>query len=217
MKTVMINSGGIFGTNCYLVISDSGNAALIDAPRGGERILAEAEKNGASIKKILLTHGHCDHIESLAFLAKETGAEVYIHEMDEKKLSDDYLDLSEYFSDYYDKPVEHFSGAKKVSDGDIITLDELSFKVLHTPGHTSGSVCYICDEAMFSGDTLFKMSAGRTDMPDGNSIKLNESLKMLDNLGKDYVLLSGHGDRSTLSNERKFNPFMKGFDYDDMF
>ena len=61
------------------------------------------------------------------------------------------------------------------------------------------------------------MSAGRTDMPDGNSIKLNESLKMLDNLGKDYVLLSGHGDRSTLSNERKFNPFMKGFDYDDMF
>ena len=137
--------------------------------------------------------------------------------MDEKKLSDDYLNLSEYFSDYYDKPVEHFSGAKKISDGDIITLDELSFKVLHTPGHTSGSVCYICDEAMFSGDTLFKMSAGRTDMPDGNSIKLNESLKMLDNLGKDYVLLSGHGDRSTLSNERKFNPFMKGFDYDDMF
>lgn len=217
MKTVMINSGGIFGTNCYLVISGKGNAALIDAPVGGERIIAEAEKNGASIKKILLTHGHCDHIESLAFLAKETGAEVYIHETDEKKLSDDYLNLSEYFLDYYDKPVEHFKGAKKVSDGDIITLDELSFRVLHTPGHTSGSVCYLCDDIMFSGDTLFKMSAGRTDMPDGNSIKLNESLKMLDGLGKDYVLLSGHGDRSSLSNERKYNPFMKGFDYDDMF
>lgn len=217
MKTVMINTGGIFCTNCYLVISDKGNAALIDAPTGGERILAEAEKHGASIKKILITHGHCDHIESLAYLAKETGAEVYIHEMDEKKLSDDYLDLSEYFSDYYDKPVEHFNGAAKVSDGDIITLDELSFRVLHTPGHTSGSVCYICGETMFSGDTLFKMSAGRTDMPDGNSMKLNESLKMLDGLGEDYVLLSGHGDRSTLSNERKFNPFMKGFDYDDMF
>lgn len=217
MKTVMINSGGIFCTNCYIVISDKGNAALIDAPRGGERILAELEKNGASLKKILLTHGHCDHIESLAFLAKETGAEVYIHEADEKKLSDDYLNLSEYFSDYYDKPVEHFSGVNKVSDGDIITLDELSFKVIHTPGHTSGSVCYICGDTMFSGDTLFKMSAGRTDMPDGSSIKLNESLKMLDGLGKDYVLLSGHGDRSTLSNERKYNPFMKGFDYDDMF
>lgn len=217
MKTVMINTGGIFCTNCYLVISDKGNAALIDAPTGGERILAEAEKNGASIKKILITHGHCDHIESLAYLAKETGAEVYIHEADEKKLSDDYLNLSEYFSDYYEKPVAHFGGAHTVSDGDIITLDELSFRVLHTPGHTSGSLCYICGEAMFSGDTLFKMAAGRTDMPDGNSIKLNESLKMLDRLGEDFVLLSGHGDRSTLSNERKFNPFMKGFDYDDMF
>lgn len=217
MKTVMINTGGIFCTNCYLVISDSGNAALIDAPAGGAGILAEIEKNGAKLKKILLTHGHCDHIESVAFLAKETGAQVFIHEMDEKKLSDDHLNLSEYFSDYYDKPVEHFVGASKVSDGDIITLDELSFKVLHTPGHTSGSVCYICGETMFSGDTLFKMSAGRTDMPDGNSLKLNESLKMLDGLGKDYVLLSGHGDRSTLSNERKYNPFMKGFDYDDMF
>lgn len=213
----MINTGGIFCTNCYLVISESGNAALIDAPAGGAGILAEIEKNGAKLKKILLTHGHCDHIESVAFLAKETGAQVYIHEMDEKKLSDDYLNLSEYFSEYYDKPVEHFVGANKVLDGDIITLDEISFKVLHTPGHTSGSVCYICGETMFSGDTIFKMSAGRTDMPDGNSLKLNESLKMLDGLGKDYVLLSGHGDRSTLSNERKYNPFMKGFDYDDMF
>lgn len=217
MKTIMINTGGIFCTNCYLVISDKGNAALIDAPSGGERILSEIEKNGAVLKKILITHGHCDHIESLAFLARETGAEVYIHEMDEKKLSDDYLNLSEYFSEYYEKPVEHFGSAKKVSDGDEIALDELSFQVLHTPGHTSGSVCYICSETMFSGDTLFKMSAGRTDMPDGNSIKLCESLKMLDGLGRDYVLLSGHGDRSTLSNERKYNPFMKGFDYDDMF
>lgn len=217
MKTVMLNTGGIFGTNCYIVISDNENAAVIDAPAGGARILAEIEKNGASLKKILLTHGHCDHIESVAYLAEKTGAEVFIHEADEKKLSDDYLNLSEYFSDYYEKPVTHFCGAHAVSDGDIITLDELEFKVLHTPGHTSGSVCYICKETMFSGDTLFRMSAGRTDMPDGNSLKLNDSLKKLDEMGKDYILLSGHGDKSTLSNERKYNPFMKGFDYDDMF
>lgn len=217
MKTVMLNTGGIFGTNCYIVISDNGNAALIDAPAGGARILDEIKKNGVKLKKILLTHGHCDHIESVAFLAEKTGAEVYIHEADENKLSDDYLNLSEYFSDYYESPVAHFGGAHTVSDGDIITLDELEFKVLHTPGHTSGSVCYICGGTMFSGDTLFKMSAGRTDMPDGNSLKLNESLKMLDEMGGDYALLSGHGERSTLSNERKYNPFMKGFDYDDMF
>lgn len=217
MKTIMMNCGGIFATNCYIVISDNGNAALIDAPCGGERILEVIKNNGATLKMILLTHGHCDHIESADYIAKETEAEVYIHEADMKKLTDDYLNLSEYFSDYYEAPVPHCDNAKAVSDGDIITLDELRFKVVHTPGHTSGSVCYICGGTMFSGDTLFRLSAGRTDMPDGNSIRLNESLKMLDNMSEDFRLLSGHGEASTLSAEKKYNPFMKGFDYDDMF
>ncbi len=217
MKLISCTPHGVFGTNCYIVISDSGNAAVIDAPCGAEYILKEIEKSGAVLKKILLTHGHCDHIESLAVIAEKTGAEVYIHENDEPKLYDDHLNLSEYFSDYYDEPVLHYRGAHKVKDGDVITLDELKFTVLHTPGHTSGSVCYICGNIMFSGDTLFKMSAGRTDMPDGDTITINRSLKMLDCLKEDYTVLSGHGAPTTLSEEKKRNPYLKGFDYDDMF
>ncbi len=217
MKIITIPPQGVFAVNSYLVISEAGNAALIDAPQGAERLLAEVNKNGAVLKKILLTHGHCDHIESLAEIAEETGAEVYVHTLDAPKLTDSYTNLSDYFDNYlhgaagYDK-------ALTVNDGDIITLDELSFKVMHTPGHTGGSVCYIIGDVIFSGDTLFKSSVGRTDMPDGDTAKLLESLKRLAEFKgehEDYRLLSGHGAESSLSREKNSNPYMNGsmFDY----
>lgn len=217
MKIITIPPQGIFAVNCYLVISEAGNAALIDAPEGAERILAAAEKNGAKIKKILLTHGHCDHIESLAEIAERTGAEVYIHELDAGKLTDNYTNLSEFFAGYQES-VTPYSGAACLSDGDTVELDELTFTVLHTPGHSSGSVCYVIDDVMFSGDTLFKNSIGRTDMPDGNQIALFDSLKLLEDYRgehEDYRLLSGHGAESTLKRERDSNPFLNGnmFDY----
>ena len=217
MRIITIPPQGIFAVNCYLVISEAGNAALIDAPEGAERILAAAEKNGAKIKKILLTHGHCDHIESLAEIAERTGAEVYIHELDAGKLTDSYTNLTEFFAGYQES-VTPYSGATCLSDGDTVKLDELTFTVLHTPGHTSGSVCYVIDDVMFSGDTLFKNSIGRTDMPDGNQIALFDSLKLLEDYRgehEDYRLLSGHGAESTLKRERNNNPFMNGnmFDY----
>ncbi len=218
MKIITIPPQGIFAVNCYLVVSEAGNAALIDAPEGAERILAAAEKNGVKIKKILLTHGHCDHIESLAELASAAGAEVYIHEMDAGKLTDSYTNLSEFFSEYLENPATPYGDAVCLSDGDTVELDELKFTVLHTPGHTSGSVCYIIDDVMFSGDTLFKNSIGRTDMPDGNQITLFESLKRLEDFrGEygDYRLLSGHGSETTLMREKNNNPFLNGnmFDY----
>lgn len=218
MKIITIPPQGIFAVNCYLVISEAGNAALIDAPEGAERILAAAEKNGAKIKKILLTHGHCDHIESLAEIAARTGAEVCIHELDAGKLTDSYTNLSEFFAEYLEKSADPYSGATCLSDGDTVKLDELTFTVLHTPGHTSGSVCYIIDDVMFSGDTLFKNSIGRTDMPDGNQITLFESLKLLEDYRgehEDYKLLSGHGAETTLKRERDNNPFLNSnmFDY----
>lgn len=218
MKIITIPPQGIFAVNCYLVVSEAGNAALIDAPEGADRILAEAEKNGVKIKKILLTHGHCDHIESLAEIAAKTGAEVFIHELDAGKLTDSYTNLSDFFAQYLEKPAEPYSGAVCLSDGDKVQLDELTFTVLHTPGHTSGSVCYIVRDVMFSGDTLFKNSIGRTDMPDGDQLKLFDSLKLLENFRgeyEDYRLLSGHGAESTLKRERDSNPFMNGnmFDY----
>lgn len=218
MKIITVPPQGIFAVNCYLAVSEAGNAALIDAPEGAERILAAAEKNGVKIKKILLTHGHCDHIESLAELASATGAEVYIHELDAGKLTDSYTNLSGFFSGYLEKPAEPYRGAICLSDGDTVELDELTFTVLHTPGHTSGSVCYIVGDVMFSGDTLFKNSIGRTDMPDGDQITLFESLKRLEGFcgeHEDYRLLSGHGPETTLMREKNNNPFLNGnmFEY----
>ncbi len=218
MKILTYHGSDVFAANCYIVISDSGNAAIIDAPCGNEKLLEAIESNGGRLTKILLTHGHCDHIDSLAFLTKKTGAEVYIHTLDEKKLHDDYLNLSEYFADYYDAPIPHYESAHTIENGDVITLDEIEFHVLHTPGHTSGSVCYVVNGVMFSGDTLFNMSIGRTDMPDGNSLMLQQSLSMLNSLEDvDFTILSGHGAPTRLSLEKLNNPFMRGFDYDDMF
>lgn len=214
MKIIKILPAGMFAVNSYIVISDAGNAVLIDAPEGAGKILSEIEKSGAKLKKILLTHGHCDHIESLAEIAEKTGAEVFIHKFDAGKLTDDYENLSEYFSAYLDAPARHFENAKTVSDGDIITQDELEFRVLHTPGHTSGSVCYIIDDVMFSGDTLFRDSIGRTDMPDGNYSVLAKTLEMLTEITENYRVLPGHNEETSLNREKANNPFLNGNMFD---
>ena len=215
MKIIKIPLQGMFAVNSYIVISEAGNAVLIDAPEGGEKILSEIEKNGAKLKKILLTHGHCDHIDSLAELAEKTGAEVYIHEFDAPKLTDSKMNLSEFFAMYLDAPARHYDKAIPVHDGDVISQDELNFRVMHTPGHTSGCVCYILDDVMFSGDTLFRDSIGRTDMPDGNYSVLAKTLSMLSEIETDYRVLPGHNEETTLSREKSHNPFLSGnmFDY----
>ena len=212
MKIIKLKPQGMFAVNSYLVVSEKNNAVLIDAPEGAEGILAEIEKQGVKLNKILLTHGHCDHIESVAVLAEKTGAEVFIHTNDAPKLTDSYLNLSEYFSMYMDE-VTHYEHGICVDDGDTIIEDELLFTVFHTPGHSSGSVCYILDDVMFSGDTLFRDSIGRTDMPDGDPIRLFASLKTLEQFeGRfdDYRLLSGHGPESTLNCEKLHNPYLRG-------
>ena len=123
MKIITIQTQGVFAVNCYIVVSDAGNAVMIDCPDGAERLLDEVKKSGAKLTKILLTHGHCDHIDSLAEIANATGAEVYIHKFDAPKLTDSRGNLSEYFAAYLDGPVKHYNKAIAVSDGDIIKQD----------------------------------------------------------------------------------------------
>ena len=216
MKIIKITPIGMFAVNCYLVVSETGNAVMIDCPEegGAEGLFAELEKIGAKLTKILLTHGHCDHIETLAEIANATGAEVYIHKFDAPKLTDSHGNLSEYFAAYLDGPVKHYDKAITVSDGDIIKQDELEFRVMHTPGHTSGCVCYIVGGVMFSGDTLFRDSIGRTDMVDGNYQVLSESLKKLTEITENYRVLSGHGDETTLDREKNHNPYIGGNMFD---
>lgn len=207
MKIIKLSSLGLFGVNSYIAVSDKNNAVLIDAPEGAETILKKLDDEMANLKFILLTHGHCDHIASAAEISRRTGAQVYVHSGDMKKLLSDRLNLTEYFSLPPTEPVED---ALPVEDGQIITLDDMDFEVLHTPGHTSGSVCYILEDNMFCGDTLFSGSIGRTDMPDGDSGVMRETLDMLREFdpNTDYRLLPGHGENSSMSVERKANPFL---------
>ncbi len=209
MKIIKLSSLGLFGVNAYIAVSDKGNGVLIDAPEGANEILRKLETEKISLKMILLTHGHCDHIASAAQIARQTGAQVYIHSADLKKLINDNLNLIEYFSL---PPTEAVEKAETVEDGQVLTLDEMDFEILHTPGHTSGSVCYILNDSMFCGDTLFSGSIGRTDMPDGDSRIMKDTLDMLREFDPktDYRLLPGHGENSTITTERKSNPFLRG-------
>lgn len=205
MKIIRLKPLSVFGTNCYLVISEKNNAVLIDAPSDGEYIVNVAKENNCEIKKILLTHGHCDHIGAVAEIVKLTDCDVYIHEDDEKKLTDPVGNLTAFFGLL---PVERIREVKTVKDGDKISLDELEFSVLHTPGHTSGSVCYLISDVMFSGDTIFNLSIGRTDMPDGSYSTLARSLKKLCEIEKDYTIYAGHMDMTTLQFEKQNNPYL---------
>ncbi|MGN0693052.1 MAG: MBL fold metallo-hydrolase [Oscillospiraceae bacterium] len=218
MKIISFPPYGLFGEVCY-IIAEGGSAALIDAPGNNDEIMAALSENNLSLKKILLTHGHVDHIEGLADLAEKTGAEVYIHPADKPKLCDIVTNLSEYFGL---PPVKKYSGATvDVREGDIIDLNGLSIKVMETPGHTSGSVMYIAEDAVFSGDTLFKGSIGRTDMPDGNNALM---MKTLDKIAAadwerdDYTVYSGHTAPTKLSVEINHTiPYLKGlYSYDDL-
>ncbi len=194
-----------FSTNSYLVITNKGNAALIDAPSDPDVILDFAQKNGAVITDVLLTHGHLDHISAAAEIQNKTNCNIYIHSLDAKKFSDPSGNLSGFFGF---GAVEIPRSIKEIEDGDVIRVDEIEFKVLHTPGHSSGSVCYICGDVIFSGDTLFNLSIGRTDMPDGNYRLLCQSLQKLKNIEGRFTVYPGHMESTTLDFEKNNNPYM---------
>lgn len=218
MKIISFPPYGLFGEVCYLLENNS-SAALIDAPGNNDEIMAALNAKNLKLEKILLTHGHVDHIEGLAEIAEKTGAAVYIHPADKPKLSNSVTNLSEYFGL---PPVKSYNGnTVDVREGDIIDLNGLPIKVMETPGHTSGSVMYIAGDAVFSGDTLFKGSIGRTDMPDGNNAVM---MKTLDKIASaeweldDYTVYSGHTAPTKLSEEINHTiPYLKGlYSYDDL-
>ncbi len=205
MKIIKLKPISIMDTNSYIVCTDSKNAVLIDAPGDADYIISQIKENRLTLKKILLTHGHFDHIGAVCDLTEKTGCEVYIHSGDISKLYDANLSLA---SNHIEVTFKPYKDAIALEDGDIITQDEIKLKVLSTPGHSSGSVCYICGEVMFSGDTLFYRSIGRTDMIDGSTTEIIKSLKRLKEIDFDYTVYTGHGYPTSLFDEKALNPYM---------
>ena len=157
----------------------------------------------------MLTHGHFDHIGAVKGIkAKHPGVKVYIGEKDAKMLPEaiNNRNWREFIT------AEDYEGLKAdvlLNEGDVVKVGSLEFKVMATPGHTRGGVCYICEDCIFSGDTLFKHECGRTDLDGGSYPEILRSLKRLHDIEGDYNVLPGHDALSTLEEERRRNPYMR--------
>lgn len=203
---------GPLAANCYIIETKNKNAVAIDIGGDYPKFKNTLIENGLTLKKILLTHGHYDHFGDVAAAACDTGAEVYIHKLDAHMLTSKVDSHAVHISITPFMPVNDFT---TIEDGDEIKLDELTFKVLSTPGHTKGGVCYICEDSIFTGDTLFKLSMGRTDFPTGNPTEMHNSLLKLAKIEEDLNVYPGHNESSTLAFEKRNNPYMKENPYED--
>ena len=197
-----------FSANCYLVKDDStGESLLIDPGSYGERqkdfIKAQGVEN---LKYILLTHGHFDHMIGVERFRKAFGGEVVVHGNDADKLSSALGSLYSRFE--REIPFASATADIRVKDGDSLPFGGYEIEVIHTPGHTKGGVCYKIGDCLFTGDTLFRGSVGRTDFPDSDEFEMLESLIKLDRLENDYKIYPGHELTSTLSYEKQTNKYM---------
>ena len=190
---------GQLETNCYIVSNeDTLECVVVDPGDEANTILNYIEDNKLKCVAILLTHGHFDHVGAVDAVAEETGATVYMHELDDAKNS------SKYMMRYY-LP----ESGKYLKDGDELQLAGLTFHIMATPGHTLGGVTIRCEDALFTGDTLFKGSCGRTDLPGGDLETLMASLRRLDALEEDYTMYPGHSASTKLAREKEYNTFIK--------
>lgn len=196
IKTIPV---GQLETNCYVVVNEETLACVvIDPGDESNAIMDYIESNRLRCEAIMLTHGHFDHVGAVNEILEQTGCALYINPRDEG-----------YEVGKSGMKFKMPEGGKYYDDGDIIVEAGLEFKVLATPGHTPGSVCLICGGALFTGDTLFRGSCGRTDLPGGSMREEMRSLKKICQLEGDYEVYPGHMDSSSLERERRFNHYCR--------
>ncbi len=196
---------GIYGTNSYLLLWKNVNKAVVIDP-GGEmnNIIQKIQQANVKLEYIILTHGHFDHILGLKDLKEKLGGRILIHRDDSEMLTDNSKNLSSLVG----IPLDNVE-ADDVLDQETLKIAGDNLRIIHTPGHTPGSICIVLGNKIFSGDTLFQMSVGRTDLPGGNHSLLIKSIKeKLFTLDGDFDVYPGHGEYTMLSVERAQNPFL---------
>lgn len=201
-------SVGSLSTNCYILIDEeTGQALAVDcAVFDGEYQSFIKELGIKELKYILLTHGHFDHISGVKELKESYGGRVCIHKEDAPCLFDERESLHAYV-DY--APLYPSEADIILTDGLSLPFGKREIKVMHTPGHTRGSVCFFIGDIMFSGDTLFRLSMGRTDMPGGSTRQIFASLRAIGQLESEYEIYTGHGEKTSLAFEKTNNRYLR--------
>ena len=197
---------GALATNCYILGDEETQQGVVIDPGGDFEIIeAHLKKLKLSVKYIILTHGHVDHIGALSQLKKATKAEILIHSKDSAMLYDPNQNLSIFSGD----EIIATKADKTLEEGDIIQCGGIKIKVLHTPGHTPGGISLLTDKMIFTGDALFCGSIGRTDFPGSSYQELISSIKdRLLSKDDDFIIYPGHGPSSTIGEEKRHNPFL---------
>lgn len=204
---------GPLDVNTYIVHEKSSKECIVIDPGDGERVKKYIDSVNLKCTHILLTHGHFDHMMGVAYLKKETGAQVLIHEADAAALTSDKYNLSAFTG----MTTEKCEPDGTLTDGDVVKAAGVEITTMHTPGHSKGSVCYIIesDKVVFSGDTLFYLSVGRTDLFNSDEKDLVYSiLYKLYTLSGEYTVLPGHGEATELQFEKENNPVTNHMDYE---
>ena len=204
VKTYVI---GPMPTNCYIFTDENTGVSAVIDPAYPSKNLLSTLKN-MNVQYIFITHAHADHIMGLNAVKEQTGAKIVCHKNAGTKLLSEEDSLYCHLQSMYMQPFTPIKADILVNDGDKIKVGDTQFEVMHTMGHTDDSVCFVSDSIIFSGDTVFNQSYGRTDLPTGNSTQLIQSFERLFNIAGDRAVYPGHSDSTTLSFERKYNPIV---------
>jgi len=193
--------------NCYLVGCETTHEAMIIDPGDmGDMVLERARELNLQVKHIINTHGHADHIKDNGLIKDRTSALIWIHSLDAPMLPVPNHNLSAFFGFSISSP----PADKFLEDGQEFKLGALSFKIIHTPGHSPGGICLLYDKILFCGDTLFCESIGRTDLPGGDFDALEQSIRhRIYTLGDDVTVYPGHGPATSVGFEKHSNPFVR--------